>query len=92
MELDENNHSVFSLWHYLVLVVKYRRKAINQVRSYTSAIMWYLPGWGRFFQRGSKGVPKGQEYEYIVVADPPDGTDFALKVRGDSMEPMYSDE
>ena len=34
MELDGNNHSVFSLWYHLVLVVKYRRKAINQAQSY----------------------------------------------------------
>jgi len=34
MELDGNNHSVFSLWYHLVLVVKYRRKAINDDRSY----------------------------------------------------------
>ena len=29
MKLDNNNHSVFSLHHYLVLVIKYRRKVLN---------------------------------------------------------------
>lgn len=29
MELDNNAHSVFLLWYHLVLVVKYRRKAID---------------------------------------------------------------
>jgi len=29
MKLDSNNHSVFVLWYHLVLVVKYRRKAID---------------------------------------------------------------
>ncbi len=33
MELDGNNHSVFSLWYHLVLVVKYRKKAINADQS-----------------------------------------------------------
>ena len=29
MELDNNNHSVFSLNYHLVLVIKYRRKVLN---------------------------------------------------------------
>ena len=29
MELDNNNHSVFLMYYHLVLVVKYRRKVIN---------------------------------------------------------------
>lgn len=29
MKLDSNNHSVFSMYYHLVLVVKYRRKVIN---------------------------------------------------------------
>ncbi|MCC9296805.1 transposase, partial [Clostridium sp. WLY-B-L2] len=29
MDLDTNNHSVFLLNYHLVLVVKYRRKVIN---------------------------------------------------------------
>lgn len=29
MKLDSNNHSVFSLNYHLVLVIKYRRKVIN---------------------------------------------------------------
>jgi putative transposase len=29
IELDSNNHSVFALYYHLVLVVKYRRKVIN---------------------------------------------------------------
>jgi len=33
MEFDSNNHSVFLLWYHLVLVVKYRKKVINDVRS-----------------------------------------------------------
>ena len=33
MKLDTNNHSVFLLNYHLVLVIKYRRKAINNVIS-----------------------------------------------------------
>ncbi|MFP3345474.1 IS200/IS605 family transposase, partial [Halomonas sp. SIMBA_159] len=33
MVLDSNNHSVFSLYYHLVLVVKYRRKAVDDVIS-----------------------------------------------------------
>ncbi|WP_197091346.1 transposase, partial [Paenibacillus algorifonticola] len=29
MDLDSNNHSVFLLHYHLILVVKYRRKVIN---------------------------------------------------------------
>ncbi len=29
MELDNNNHSVFSMYYHLVLVIKYRRKVIT---------------------------------------------------------------
>ena len=35
MKLDSNNHSVFLLYYHLVLVVKYRRKAIdNSISDY----------------------------------------------------------
>ncbi|MDY0410097.1 IS200/IS605 family transposase [Paracerasibacillus soli] len=33
MELDSNNHSVFSMYYHLVLVVKYRRKVIDDTIS-----------------------------------------------------------
>ena len=33
MKLDNNNHSVFLLHYHLVMVVKYRRKVINDVVS-----------------------------------------------------------
>ena len=33
MELETNNHSVFSLHYHLVLVVKYRRKVIDDTIS-----------------------------------------------------------
>ncbi|MCY9747951.1 IS200/IS605 family transposase [Paenibacillus larvae] len=33
MELDNNNHSVFLLYYHLVLVVKYRRKVIDDTIS-----------------------------------------------------------
>lgn len=33
MELDNNNHSVFLLYYHLVLVVKYRRKAVDDAIS-----------------------------------------------------------
>lgn len=33
MNLDSNNHSVFSLNYYLVLVIKYRRKVIDDTIS-----------------------------------------------------------
>ena len=30
MKLDNNNHSVFSLNYHLILVIKYRKKVINE--------------------------------------------------------------
>ncbi|RAS86439.1 IS200/IS605 family transposase [Priestia endophytica] len=33
MKLDSNNHSVFSMYYHLVLVVKYRRKVIDNTIS-----------------------------------------------------------
>lgn len=33
MKLDNNNHSVFSMYYHLVLVTKYRRKVINSTIS-----------------------------------------------------------
>jgi len=33
MKLESNNHSVFLLWYHLVLVIKYRRKAIDDAIS-----------------------------------------------------------
>ena len=33
MELDNNNHSVFLMYYHLVLVIKYRRKVIDDVIS-----------------------------------------------------------
>ena len=35
---------------------------------------------------------EGHEYEIARFSDVPQDADFALKVRGDSMEPMYSDD
>lgn len=32
MNLDTNNHSVFKLYYHLILVVKYRKKVINDER------------------------------------------------------------
>ena len=29
MKLESNNHSVFSMWYHLILVIKYRRKVID---------------------------------------------------------------
>lgn len=34
MELDNNNHSVFLMYYHLVLVIKYRRKVIDDNISY----------------------------------------------------------
>lgn len=43
MELDNNNHSVFLLYYHLVLVVKYRRKAItNDISERLKAIFLYI--------------------------------------------------
>jgi len=33
MELDNNNHSVFLMYYHLVLVIKYRRKIVDEVIS-----------------------------------------------------------
>ena len=34
MKLDNNNHSVFSMYYHLILVVKYRRKVFDDSISY----------------------------------------------------------
>jgi len=34
----------------------------------------------------------GHEYEFAYVEDAPSGADFVLRVRGDSMSPMYCDD
>lgn len=34
----------------------------------------------------------GYDFEYIYVNDVPRGTDFCLRVRGDSMSPLYNDD
>lgn len=33
MELDTNKHSVFLMYYYLILVIKYRRKVIDNLKS-----------------------------------------------------------
>ncbi|MDR2531482.1 MAG: XRE family transcriptional regulator [Oscillospiraceae bacterium] len=40
---------------------------------------------------GGQWLSDGHEYEYQEFDEPPSGADFALRVRGDSMMPMYSD-
>src|SRR5690625_705071 len=43
MELDSNNHSVFSLHYHLILVVKYRRKVIdNDISQRLKEIFEYI--------------------------------------------------
>lgn len=37
-------------------------------------------------------LSEGHEYELLDFEDVPNGSDFALCVRGDSMEPMYADD
>lgn len=37
-------------------------------------------------------LSEGHEYEFKYFNNVPEGADFALKVRGDSMEPMYFDD
>ena len=29
LNLDDNNHSVFTLWYHIILVIKYRRNVIE---------------------------------------------------------------
>ncbi|MBK5350652.1 transposase [Bacillus sp. TH22] len=41
MKLDSNNHSVFSLYYHLVLVVKYRRNVFDDDMSdYAKDMFW----------------------------------------------------
>ncbi|KEK17050.1 IS200/IS605 family transposase, partial [Bacillus gaemokensis] len=44
MNLDSNNHSVFSLHYHLVLVIKYRRKVITDDISERAKEMFVLLG------------------------------------------------
>ena len=37
-------------------------------------------------------IEEGNDFEYIYTADVPSGTDFCLRVRGNSMAPMYNDD
>lgn len=37
-------------------------------------------------------IEEGNDFEYIYTSDVPKGTDFCLKVRGDSMSPLYNNE
>jgi len=43
LELDTNNHSVFLLWFHMVLVIKYRRKVIDN--SISQRLNIYLHEW-----------------------------------------------
>lgn len=40
MKLDNNNHSVFLMWYHLVLVIKYRRKVIDNTISDRLRVMF----------------------------------------------------
>ena len=45
MELDTNNHSVFSLYYHLVLVTKYRRQVIDdEVSDYAKQMFEQISG------------------------------------------------
>ena len=48
MELDYNSHSVFLVYYHLVMVIKYRRKILNDERSEgAKEIFEYIaPGYG----------------------------------------------
>ena len=48
MELDHNSHSVFLLYYHLVMVIKYRRKVLNdEISERAKAIFEYIaPGYG----------------------------------------------
>ena len=48
MELDNNSHSVFLLYYHLVMVIKYRRKVLNdEISERAKEIFEYIaPGYG----------------------------------------------
>ena len=48
MELDYNSHSVFLLYYHLVMVIKYRRKVLNdEISERAKEIFEYIaPGYG----------------------------------------------
>ena len=48
MELDHNSHSVFLVYYYLVMVIKYRRKVRNgKISERAKEIFEYIaPGYG----------------------------------------------
>ncbi len=52
MELDHNSNSVFLLYYYLVMVIKYRRKILNDERSEgAKEIFEYIaPGYGSYWK------------------------------------------
>ena len=45
MELDHNSHSVFLLYYHLVMVIKYRRKVLNdEISERAKEIFEYITG------------------------------------------------
>jgi phage repressor protein C with HTH and peptisase S24 domain len=57
-------------------------KTLKQIRVFNSPVSAGTGAW----------LDDGHEYEYFYLLDVPSSADFALRVRGDSMEPMYSDD
>jgi len=57
------------------------KKILNQIPFYELPVSAGTGAW----------LGEGHEYEFIQCKEAPTKADFALKVRGDSMEPMYSD-
>jgi phage repressor protein C with HTH and peptisase S24 domain len=56
-------------------------RALTKIPMFTAGVSAGLGAW----------LDEGREYEFVSAEDVPSGADFALRVRGDSMEPMYSD-
>ncbi len=55
MDLDNNSHSVFLLYYHLIMVVKYRRKILNDnISKRAKEIFEYIaPGYGLRWKSGT---------------------------------------
>lgn len=58
-----------------------KQSIISKIKLYQNPVSAGLGAW----------LDEGTEYNYIEIEEPVAKADFALKVRGDSMSPMYND-
>ena len=63
----------------------------NKEQSSAERVVASLPMFNESVAAGHGWLLEGYEYEYYEFEDAPKSADFALRVRGNSMSPMYDD-